>query len=72
MPDDSCETLVYSLRRKNSVMKKCEESQMPLIHRLWLEEQRFALMCSHCETTAIFTWSCIFLLWLESHFTVHL
>lgn len=54
MPPDSAfdgtfETPAYSLQKKNGVLRKCEVSEMLLIHRLQSKEPQFALICGHHE-----------------------
>lgn len=70
--DGTSETRAYSLQKKNGVLRKCEESEMSLIHRLRSKEPRFAWICGHCETNARFKLQLYFLPLLIFNFIVHL
>lgn len=56
--------LLYSLRKKNGVWRKCEVSETLLMHTLWSGEPQLAGVCGHYETHARFKWhSYILICW---------
>lgn len=56
--------LLYSLRKKNGVWRKCEVSETLLMHTLWSGEPQLAGVCGHFETRARFKWrSYILICW---------